>query len=205
MELVLGCKLKDVAARKKLWEGGAKAVAAAGDPMIALAKAIDPEARKLRKALESDVTEVKQQAYAQIAKAKYAVEGSSTYPDATFTLRLAFGTVKGYEEDGKKIPAATDFAGLYERAKEHHNKVAVRPARALGGPQEPAGSENAVQLRLHRGHHRRQLRQPGDQPRRGGGRASSSTATSSRWCSTSSTRMTWPGRCRCIPPASSRR
>ncbi len=121
-ELVLGCKLKDVAVRKKLWEGGAKAVEAAGDPMIALAKAVDPEARKLRKALESDVSEVKQQAYAQIAKAKYAVEGSSTYPDATFTLRLAFGVVKGYTEDGSKVPATTDFAGLYERAKEHHNK-----------------------------------------------------------------------------------
>jgi hypothetical protein len=122
VELVQGSKLRDVAVRKKLWEGGAKAVDQARDPMIALAKAVDAEARKLRKALEGEVSEVKEQAYAQIAKAKYAIEGSNTYPDATFTLRLAFGVVKGYEEDGKKIPAMTDFAGLYERAKEHHDK-----------------------------------------------------------------------------------
>ncbi len=121
-ELVLGSKLKDVAVRKKLWEGGKTSIDAASDPMIALAKSVDAEARKLRKAVESEVSEVKQQAYAQIAKAKYAVEGSSTYPDATFTLRLAFGVVKGYEEDGKKVPPLTEFAGLYERSKEHHNK-----------------------------------------------------------------------------------
>jgi len=66
--------------------------------------------------------EVKRQAYAQIARAKYAVEGDKTYPDATFTLRLAFGTVKGYEEEGKRVPFQTTFAGLYERAAEHHNK-----------------------------------------------------------------------------------
>src|SRR5262249_54767226 len=93
-ELIQGTKLKDVKVREKLFEGGKNAVEAAGDPMIALAKAVDPEARKLRKALETEVSEVKQQAYAQLAKVKYKVEGSSTYPDATFTLRLAFGVVK---------------------------------------------------------------------------------------------------------------
>jgi hypothetical protein len=64
--------------------------------------------------------EPSKQAYDQIARAKFAVEGSNVYPDATFTLRLAFGTVKGYVEDGKKIPPMTTFAGLYERAKEHN-------------------------------------------------------------------------------------
>ncbi len=120
-ELIQGTKLKDVAVRKKLWEGGNAAVAAAHDPMIAVANLIDPEARKLRKVLESDVSEVKQQAYAQIAKAKYAIEGPNSYPDATFTLRLAFGLVKGYEENGKHVPALTHFAGLYERSAEHHD------------------------------------------------------------------------------------
>src|SRR5262249_16142156 len=57
-----------------------------------------------------------------IAKVKFALDGTKTYPDATFTLRLAFGLVKGYEEDGKKVPYTTHFAGLYRRAKEHHNK-----------------------------------------------------------------------------------
>ena len=65
---------------------------------------------------------MQQQAYAKIAKAKFAVEGTNTYPDATFTLRLAFGTVKGYEEDGKHVPFETTFAGLYERAEEHNDK-----------------------------------------------------------------------------------
>src|SRR4029078_11876069 len=104
------------------WEGGKAAIEAANDPMIAVARAVDEEARKLRKVIENEVSEVKQQPYAQIARAKYAVEGPNSYPDATFTLRLAFGTVKGYEENGKHVPALTHFSGLYERAKEHHDK-----------------------------------------------------------------------------------
>jgi hypothetical protein len=121
-ELVNGSKLGDVAERKRLYEGGKKAVDASNDPMIALAKLVDAEARAVRKIMESDVDEVKRQAYALIAKAKYAVEGASNYPDATFTLRLAFGTVKGYEEGGAYIPFQTTFEGLYLRAQEHHNK-----------------------------------------------------------------------------------
>jgi hypothetical protein len=66
--------------------------------------------------------EVKQQAYAQIGKAKYAVEGENTYPDATFTLRLSFGHVKGYVEDGKQVPSITEFGGLYQRSEEHKDK-----------------------------------------------------------------------------------
>jgi hypothetical protein len=121
-QLVKGTHLKDVALRKKLYEGGLKAIDASTDSMIALAKLVDPAARAVRKILESEVEEVSRQAYAQIARAKYAIEGSSTYPDATFTLRLAFGVVKGYEENGQAIPFETNFAGLYLRAKEHHNQ-----------------------------------------------------------------------------------
>ncbi|HEX4589974.1 MAG TPA: S46 family peptidase, partial [Gemmataceae bacterium] len=122
VELIRGSKLKDVKVREKLWEGGAAAVNADDDPMIAVAKAVDPEARRVRKTLEGE-GEVKQQAYAQIARAKYAVEGANSYPDATFTLRLSYGPVKGYEENGKQVPPMTHFAGLYERSAEHHNKV----------------------------------------------------------------------------------
>lgn len=122
VELVKGSKLKDVAERKKLYEGGKQAVDASKDAMIFLAKMVDAEARAVRKIMENEVDEPERQAYAQIAKAKFAIEGTSTYPDATFTLRLAFGTVKGYEEDGKHIPFETLYAGLYERAKEHDNK-----------------------------------------------------------------------------------
>src|SRR5262249_46464902 len=97
-ELVRGCKLKDVALRKKLYEGGQAAIDASDDGMIALAKLVDPEARRVRKAFETEVEEVKRQAHAAIAKARYQIEGANTYPDATFTLRLAFGVVKGYEQ-----------------------------------------------------------------------------------------------------------
>jgi hypothetical protein len=121
-ELVSGTKLKDVKLRKKLYKGGKEVIDAAHDPMIELARLVDPEARKVRKTIESEVEEVQRQAYAEIAKVKFALEGTSTYPDATFTLRLSFGQVKGYEEDGKHVPFETTFAGLYKRSAEHHNR-----------------------------------------------------------------------------------
>ena len=71
---------------------------------------------------EKRFDEAKQQAYGDIAKARFAIEGTSNYPDATFTLRLSYGAVRGYEEDGKQIPPFTDFAGLYRRSAEHDNK-----------------------------------------------------------------------------------
>jgi hypothetical protein len=119
--LLKGTKVNDVAFRKKLYEGGQTAVDASNDPMIALAKSVDSEARALRKIMEAQ-GEAKQQSHAKIAKARFALEGTSSYPDATFTLRLAFGTVKGFEEGGKQIPPHTTFAGLYERAKEQENR-----------------------------------------------------------------------------------
>ncbi len=114
-ELINGSKVRDVAFRKKLYEGGASAVAAAGDPMIELAAAVDAEARALRKVSETQ-TEIRQQAHAAIARARNSLLGTTGYPDATFTLRLSYGSVKGYEEDGKPVPAVTTYAGLYERA-----------------------------------------------------------------------------------------
>jgi hypothetical protein len=120
-ELVHGTKLKDVALRKKLYAGTAADLAAARDPMIELARLVDPEARRLRKIGETE-DEKKRQAYARIAAAKFALEVTNAYPDATFTLRLAFGLVKGYQEDGRKLPFQTTLAGLYERAAQHHEK-----------------------------------------------------------------------------------
>jgi len=121
-ELVSGTKVKDVAVRKKLYKGGKEAIDAAHDPMIEVARLVDAEARAVRKIMESEVEELQRQAYSDIAKVKFALEGTSTYPDATFTLRLAFGQVKGYEEDGKQVPFETTFAGLYQRAKEMNNR-----------------------------------------------------------------------------------
>jgi hypothetical protein len=121
-ELVSGCALKKVEVREKLYKGGKQAIDASSDPMIALAKLVDAEARRLRKIFETEIEEPKRQSYSALAKARYALDGANTYPDATFTLRLAFGTIKGYTEDGKAVPPYTDFAGLYARAKDHNNQ-----------------------------------------------------------------------------------
>lgn len=121
-ELIHGTQVRDVSFRKKLYEGGQAAVDASQDPMIEFARLVDPPSRAVRKRFETEVEEPKRQAYAALAKVRYIYEGQDTYPDATFTLRLSFGTVKGYVEDGKNIPAFTTFAGLYERSREMGNK-----------------------------------------------------------------------------------
>jgi hypothetical protein len=113
--------LKDVAGRKDLYGKDAAALQSAHDPMLDLARLVDGAARDARKIYDAQ-DEIKKQAYSEIAKARFAIEGASTYPDATFTLRLSYGTVRGYEQDGKQIPAFTDFAGLYQRSAEHDNK-----------------------------------------------------------------------------------
>ena len=122
VELVSGTKLKDVAVRKDLYGKNAAALQAAHDPMIDLARLVDGPARNARKVYDAQ-EETKKQAYSEIAKARFAIEGTSSYPDATFTLRLSYGTVRGYEQDGKQIPTFTDFAGLYQRSAEHENKL----------------------------------------------------------------------------------
>ena len=120
VELVTGTKMKDAAVRKDLYGKDAAALQAAHDPMLDLARLIDAPARAARKIYETQ-QEIKKQAYSDIAKARFAIEGTGSYPDATFTLRLSYGTVRGYEQDGKQIPAFTDFAGLYQRSAEHDN------------------------------------------------------------------------------------
>jgi hypothetical protein len=120
-ELILGTKVRDVAFRKQLYDGGAAAVAGVNDPMLALAQLVDDEARAMRKVAEAQ-DEIKQQAHAAIAKARNAVLGTAGCPDATFTLRLSFGAVKGYEEDGRSVPAFTTLADLYARSTEMKNR-----------------------------------------------------------------------------------
>lgn len=117
-ELVAGTKLADIAVRTELAEGGSSAIEASNDPLLTLAEAMEPayrEARQERERIEEEL----RQAYAKITKAVVAVEGTGTYPDATFTLRLAFGVVEGYVEDGQPIPPSTDFAGAYNHADAH--------------------------------------------------------------------------------------
>ena len=120
-ELISGTKLKDVAVRRELYSKDAAALQAAHDPMLDLARLIDGPAREARKTYDAQ-EEIEKQAYAEIARARFAIEGTGSFPDATFTLRLSYGTVRGYEQDGKQIPAFTDFVGLYQRSAEHDNK-----------------------------------------------------------------------------------
>jgi hypothetical protein len=115
-ELVRGTALKDVAARKKLAEGGLAAIQSSQDAMVALAREIDPESRALLKRYEDEVQGVERSQGSLVAKAVFAVRGRAVAPEATFTPRLSYGTVRGYVENGKKIPWFTAFQGLYERA-----------------------------------------------------------------------------------------
>ena len=112
-------KLRDVAVRKQLYEGGQAAIDASTDPLIVAMRAIDPTARAVRKEFEDQVDSVVRRDGTLIAKARFAQSGFAQPPDATFTLRLSYGEVKGYKEDGKAIPFATNMGGAFEHAAEH--------------------------------------------------------------------------------------
>jgi Peptidase S46 len=116
-EIVNGTKLADPEVRKKLVEGGEAAVAASTDPMIVLQRNLDPSRRELIKWSEVNVDSVLQQAGEKLGKARFAAYGKNTYPDATFTLRLSYGQVKGYPMNGTKAPYKTTLYGLYDRAQ----------------------------------------------------------------------------------------
>jgi peptidase S46-like protein len=117
-ELIDGTKLKDPAFRKELAAGGRQAIESSTDPMIVLARTIDSKARELRQRYESEVIGVERANYAKIARARFDSEGTKLYPDATFTLRLSYGVVKGYNENGKKITPFTTLGGLYNRSAQ---------------------------------------------------------------------------------------
>jgi S1-C subfamily serine protease len=115
-ELVSGTKLTDVYARRALEAGGQAAVDASQDPVVVLLRTIDPEARAVRKRYDDEVEAPMRTQGQRIAQAIFALKGTSVPPDATFTLRLSVGLVKGYTEGGKPIPWDTDFTGLYAHA-----------------------------------------------------------------------------------------
>jgi hypothetical protein len=115
-ELVNGSKLADPALRRTLVDGGEQAVAASTDPLIVMARRLDPMRRELIKWTEDNVQSPAQRAGEQLGKARFAAYGRTTYPDATFTLRLSYGQVKGYPMNGTQAPSKTTFYGLYDRA-----------------------------------------------------------------------------------------
>jgi hypothetical protein len=117
-ELIKGTRVADVAARKQLADGGSAAIAAATDPLVVFVREIDPAARAIRKRFEDEVTGVERLAYAKIAQAVFTAGGAGVYPDGTGTLRLSYGAVKGYTENGAAVRPFTDLGGLYQRAAQ---------------------------------------------------------------------------------------
>jgi Peptidase S46 len=116
---VAGTKLQDPAVRKALLDGGVNAVAASADPMIVLARRIDPLAREVRKFLEDEVDAPTTRAMEKIAQARWKMYGRGVPPDATFTLRLSYGSVKGFPEAGTTVAPFTTFYGLFDRSISH--------------------------------------------------------------------------------------
>jgi Peptidase S46 len=121
-DLIAGTKLDDVAVRKQLYQGGEAAIEASTDPLIVAMRAIEPDALAVRKQFDDKIDSVVRLNGTLIAKARFAQSGFSQPPDATFTLRLSYGTVKGYKENGKDIPYFTMMGGAYEHAAEHNNQ-----------------------------------------------------------------------------------
>jgi hypothetical protein len=122
-EMISGTKMGDAAFRKSLAEGGQVAVDASTDPLIAMARRIDPIRREQIQWFEKNVQSVEERAGEELGKARFAVYGKNTYPDATFTLRLSYGQVMGYPMNGTKAPYKTTMYGLYDRAASFDYKV----------------------------------------------------------------------------------
>jgi hypothetical protein len=135
-ELVLGCKLDSVEERKRLYAMAEKGKLESDDPMIALAKLIEEDARAVREK-NDELTESLRQSYASISRVLFDKYGAGVAPDATFTLRLAFGTVQGYSVDGKKLNFHTTFGEAYARADEQgHVEPFELPKRWLDGKEK---------------------------------------------------------------------
>ena len=120
--IIGGTKLADPAVRKQLLDGGETAIRQSTDPLIVMSRAIDPTLRDLNKRLENEVTSVESSARQKIGQARFAVYGTSVYPDATFTLRLSYGKASGYPMNGTLAPYKTTLAGLYDRSASFDGK-----------------------------------------------------------------------------------
>ena len=128
-ELIAGTKLDDVNVRKQLYEGGQKAIDASDDPLIVMMRAIEPQVRASLKRYDDEVQSVERTQGATLAKVLFAQGGTDSYPDATFTLRLSYGQIKGFTEDGQgmvpagtKVPYFTTLGGAFEHSAKYGNK-----------------------------------------------------------------------------------
>ena len=120
--MIGGTKLHDVAFRKALFEGGIDAIGKSDDPLIVLARKVEPIIRELRAWNEESIQNIETSAGSKIANARFAVYGKTIYPDANFNLRIEYGTVTGYEEDTTLVPYKTTFYGLFDRAISFNEK-----------------------------------------------------------------------------------
>jgi hypothetical protein len=114
-QLIEGTKLGELKVRQQLWDGGEAAIAASTDPMIVLAREIDAEARAVRKIYDDEVQAPTLAGQETIAKARFALLGTSTYPDATFSLRMSYGAVESWIEKGAEVANFSKLSRLYER------------------------------------------------------------------------------------------
>jgi hypothetical protein len=121
-ELIDKTRITDPEIRALLQAGGKATIDVSTDPMIVLARSLEPDAQAINKKYEQEVTAVQAAAYPKIGQAVFVVDGAKAYPDATGTLRLSYGTVKSYKEDGKIVPPYTYVPGLYERSAQHNNQ-----------------------------------------------------------------------------------
>jgi len=126
--LVDGTKLAQVAERRRLMAGGLPAIQASADPMIVLALRLSPLFRALRKQGEDQISSVRQQAYPKIAQAQLAAGGADVYPDATGTLRLAYGTLRGYDQAGAAVPASTTMGDVFPYAARREDQPPYQPS-----------------------------------------------------------------------------
>jgi hypothetical protein len=121
-KLITGTKLEDAGFRKSLIDGGEKAIQKSDDPLIVLLRKLDPMLRAQEKRQRDNIESVLTTAGEKIAKARFAVYGKTTFPDATFTLRLSYGQAVGYPMNGTIAPYKTTLYGLYDRALSFDNK-----------------------------------------------------------------------------------
>jgi len=124
-------KLADPTARKAPLDGPADAIAKSTDPMIALARRVEPIVRELRTWNEENIAAVEAANGTKIAQARFAVYGRSMPPDANSNLRLSYGAVKGYEEDTTLVPFKTTYFGLYDRALSFNEATPYELAPSL--------------------------------------------------------------------------
>jgi hypothetical protein len=124
-ELLEKTRITDPEIRALLQAGGKATIDVSSDPLIVLARSLEPDAQAINKRYEEEVTLVQSAAYPKIGQAVFAVDGARAYPDATGTLRLSYGVVKGYKQasDAKLIPPYTYVPGLYERSAQHNNQT----------------------------------------------------------------------------------